>query len=194
MKVNRHGSKGIGDILKGLGELVEKLTDVEAQVEERYRKSEDGPGQPESAQPESGQQESEFRSRDGRLRGVYGINVKVGLDGKEVEFEPFGHVRRTPASPRGKAGKEAVVEELREPLVDVFEEPDRTIIVAEMPGVAAADVKLSVEGDLLILEARRADRRYQKEIQLPGPVDPTQATVHANNGVIEISLPTLRSA
>jgi len=184
MKVNRHGSKGIGDILKGLGELVEKLTDVEAQVEERYRKSEDGPGQP----------EGEFRSRDGRLRGVYGVNVKVGLGGKEVEFEPFGHVRRTQANPSGKVGKDAVVEELREPLVDVFEEPDRTIIVAEMPGVAAADVKLSVDGDLLILEARRADRRYQKEIQLPGPVDLPKATVHANNGVIEISLPTLRSA
>lgn len=180
MKTGNRGTKGLGDILKGLGEFVEKLSDVEAQVEEKLSRGEDG----------STSSQGEWKSRDGRVRGIYGVNVKVGLGGKNLEFEPFGHVRRASAGAAGKdAGKDAVVEELREPLVDVFEEPGRILIVAEMPGVAAADVKLSLEGDLLTITACRADRRYQKEMQLPALIDPAKAITTANNGVVEIVCP-----
>lgn len=175
MSTGNRGGKGLGDILKGLGDLVDKLSEVESQVEEKLARGEDG----------STSREGEWRSRDGRVRGIYGVNVKVGLGGKDMEFEPFGHIRR-PAQP---SGKDAVVEELREPIVDVFEEADHILIVAEMPGVTAADVQLSLEGDLLTISACRADRRYQKELQLPTPIDLARATTTANNGVIEINCP-----
>ncbi len=175
MKTGNRGSKGLGDILKGLGDLVDKLSEVEAQVEEKLARGEEA----------TSSQQGEWRSRDGRVRGIYGVNVKVGLGGKNMEFEPFGHVRRAAQPP----GKDAVVEELREPIVDLFEETGRILIVAEMPGVTAEDVKLSLEGDLLTITACRADRRYQKEIQLPVPIDPSRATTTANNGVVEINCP-----
>jgi len=82
MKVVRHGSKGIDDILKGLGELLEKRPDVEAQVEERYRKSEDGPGQPESGQARIGASKNrDSQNRDSQNRATRKGNsaVEIGV-------------------------------------------------------------------------------------------------------------------
>ena len=79
--------------------------------------------------------EGEIHHRD--VKGVYGFSVKVGLGDKgdkEVKVEPFGNVRRD-----DKTG-ETVVQEIREPVVDVFEEKDHTLVVAEMPGVSTKDV------------------------------------------------------
>ena len=98
------------------------------------------------------------------LKGVYGFSVKVGLGDKgdkEVKVEPFGNVRRDE-----KSG-ETVVQEIREPVVDVFEEKDHTLVVAEMPGVSTKDVKLTVKDDLLTIYAEKRDKKYRKEILLP---------------------------
>jgi HSP20 family protein len=97
------------------------------------------------------------------VKGVYGFSVKVGLGDKgdkEVKVEPFGNVRRDT-----KSG-ETVVQEIREPVVDVFEEKDHTLVVAEMPGVSTKDVRLEVKDDLLTIYAEK-DKKYRKEILLP---------------------------
>ncbi|MCX6599017.1 MAG: Hsp20/alpha crystallin family protein [Acidobacteria bacterium] len=155
---------GIGGILKGLGDLVDKLAEIEKQGEELRRSG-------------------ELRGSDGRLRGIYGVNVRVGLGGEGVQVEPFGNLK-----PDRTAG-DAMVHEIREPVCDVFEEEDHLLIVAEMPGVSQADVKLEADGDLLTIEANRKDRKYRKELQLPRAIDPTRAAISANNGVVEIRCP-----
>src|SRR5574340_982110 len=131
---------GFGGVFQGLADLIEKLGDL-AEKGERLKKS------------------GEFQQRD--VKGVYGFSVKVGLGDKEVKVEPFGNVRRDEES------GETVVQEIREPVVDVFEEKDHTLIVAEMPGISAKNVRLEVKDDLLTIHAEKGDKKYRKEILLP---------------------------
>jgi HSP20 family protein len=79
-----------------------------------------------------------------------------------------------------------VVQEVREPVVDVFEEKRYTLVVAEIPGVTAKDVHLEVEGDLLTLYAERGDKKYRKEILLPRACSREKVTFTCNNGILEI--------
>ncbi len=153
-----------GGLFKGLADLVEKLGDL-AEKGEELRKS------------------GEIRSEHKDIKGVYGFSVKVGLGDKGdqgVKVEPFGNIRRD-----AKTG-ETVVQEVREPVVDVFEEKRYTLVVAEIPGVTAKDVHLEVEGDLLTLYAERGDKKYRKEILLPRACPREKVTFTCNNGILEI--------
>ncbi len=151
-----------GGVFKGLADLIEKLGDL-AEKGEKLKKS------------------TEFHHQD--VKGVYGFSVKVGLGdkgGKEVKVEPFGNVRRDE-----KSG-ETIVQEIREPVVDVFEEKDHTLVVAEMPGISVKDVKLTVRDDLLTIYAEKRDKKYRKEILLPRAYPQEKMKVSCNNGILEI--------
>jgi HSP20 family protein len=153
---------GFGGVFKGLADLIEKLGEL-AEKGEQLKRS------------------SEFQHRD--VKGVYGFSVKMGLGdkgGKEVKVEPFGNVRRDE-----KSG-ETVVQEIREPVVDVFEEKDHVLVVAEMPGISAKDVYLEVKDDLLTITATRGDKKYHKEILLPRAYPREKMKVSCNNGILEI--------
>jgi HSP20 family protein len=153
---------GFGGVFKGLADLIEKLGEL-AEKGEQLKRS------------------TEFQHRD--VKGVYGFSVKMGLGdkgGKEVKVEPFGNVRRDE-----KTG-ETVVQEIREPVVDVFEEKDHVLVVAEMPGISAKDVHLEVKDDLLTITATRADKKYHKEILLPRAYPREKMEVSCNNGILEI--------
>lgn len=122
----------------------------------------------------------------GRLRGVYGFSVKTGL-GKtgeeEVQVEPFGNIH----VPRERPG-EAVVEETREPLVDIHHEEDHVLVLAEIPGVSKEDVRLALSGDVLDLSAQRGEHRYHKQVRLPERLAPEQMRWDCNNGILRIRL------
>ncbi len=116
------------------------------------------------------------------VKAVYGFSVRLGgagLGGPRVE--PFGNVRERASGP--------VVEEVREPMVDVFDEGDHVTLVAELPGVEADDVKFTIRDDVLELVATHGDRKYRKEVILPYPVDPEKAAPSYRNGVFELTLP-----
>ena len=55
-----------------------------------------------------------------------------------------------------------MVQEVSEPVVDVFEEQDHILVVAEMPGIGAEDVRLEVKDDLLTITAEKGDKKYQE--------------------------------
>jgi HSP20 family protein len=154
---------GFSGIVKGLTDLVEKLEELGKDSQELHHTG-------------------EFGGKGAKdIKGVYGFTVKVGLgDQGGLKVEPFGNVHTD------KASGKAVVQEVREPMVDVFEESDFVLIVAEMPGVAAEDVKLEVNGDVLTISAEQAERKYRKEVLLPGPLSRDKMKVACNNGVIEI--------
>jgi HSP20 family protein len=153
---------GFGGVFKGLANLIEKLGDL-AEKGEQLKKS------------------GEFQQRD--VKGVYGFSVKVGLGDKgdkEVKVEPFGNVRKDERS------GETVVQEIREPVVDVFEEKDHALVVAEMPGISAKDVRLEVKDDLLTIYAEKRDKKYRKEILLPRSYPKDKMKISCNNGILEI--------
>ncbi len=154
---------GLGGILKGLSGLVEKLGEM---AETGHTLSKTG--------------ELRGLGPDKDIKGVYGFTVKVGLGGEGVKVEPFGNIRRDEASGR------SVVQEVTEPAVDVFEEADHTLVVAEMPGIGAEDARLEVTDDVLTITAERGKKKYRKEVVLPGSFPRDKMQVSCTNGVLEI--------
>jgi HSP20 family protein len=152
---------GLGGILKGLTDLVEKLDDLAESGGELSRTG-------------------EILGKSQQVKGIYGFTVKVGLGDDKPRVEPFGNIRTDTRSGH------TVVQEVREPVVDVFEEKDHVLVVAEMPGISAKDVHIEIDGDLLTLSAARGDKKYRKEVQLPESFSRDHAQVSCNNGVVEI--------
>jgi HSP20 family protein len=109
-----------------------------------------------------------------------GFSVKMGLGGKGVKVEPFGNIRKDERT------GEPVVQEIREPVVDVFEEEDHTLVVAEMPGISAEDIRLDVKDDLLSIYAEKGEKKYRKEVLLPRSYPREKMLISCRNGVLEI--------
>ena len=100
---------------------------------------------------------------------------------RQPTVEPFGNIKVDRHAREG-----VVVAEVREPAVDVLEESDHLLIVAEMPGVGAADVKLEVHDDVLTLSAAAGDKKYRKEVLLPKSCPRERMTLSCNNGIVRI--------
>ncbi|MBI4339628.1 MAG: Hsp20 family protein [Chloroflexi bacterium] len=152
---------GLGGLFKGVGGLFDVLAKM---VEE---------GQEETTHTGT------VQAGGGKVQGVYGFSVRLGLGGKPI-VEQFGNIKETPSG--------AQVVETREPLVDVLDEGDRILVVAEMPGIEEEDVQVKAEGDILEIAASSGQRRYHKEVLLPSPVDPEKVTTSYRNGILEVRL------
>jgi HSP20 family protein len=156
----------VGGILGGLSDLVQKLADL-AEKGKELKASGEFPGS----------------AGDKEMKAVYGFNVKFGLDKKgsdQIKVEPFGNVTKDKESGR------TVVHEVREPLVDVFEEDDHVLVIAETPGIGPKDVKIDLKDDVLTISASKGDKKYHKEILLPRICDKDKMTISCNNGMLEI--------
>jgi HSP20 family protein len=152
---------GLGGILKGLGDLVEKLGDLSESGGELSRTG-------------------EIHGAGKELKGIYGFTIKSGIGGDGPRIEPFGNIRKDRESGR------SVVQEVREPVVDLFEEEDHVSIVAEMPGISVEDVQITVEDDLLTIAAAHGEKKYRKEVLLPASYAREKMQVTCNQGVVEI--------
>ncbi|MEV4418691.1 Hsp20/alpha crystallin family protein [Patulibacter sp. NPDC049589] len=90
------------------------------------------------------------------------------------------------------------------PPVDLEEMDESFLLVADLPGVAADDVAIDVEGDVLTLsgarvrsrrdgaETVRSERGYgtfERRLTLPEGVDPEGITASFDRGVLEIEVP-----
>jgi HSP20 family protein len=151
---------GFGGILSGLGGVLEKLNEL-AKTGEELRRT------------------GNFQSASG-TKGIYGVTVRVGLGDDTPHIESFGNIRQDQ-----KTGQ-ATVQEIREPVIDVFDEKSHVLIVAEMPGISAGDVELEVKEDLLTISATKGEKKYRKEILLPGTFKKENISISCNNGVLEI--------
>ena len=110
---------------------------------------------------------------------VYGIRMSIGPDGVP-KIEEFGNIKREGAKPK--------IAEEREPLVDVFEEDDKFVIVAEIPGVNKENIQVKATEDKIIIRARNEHRKYYKEIEMAKPIKPETAKAQYKNGVLEIKV------
>ena len=152
---------GFGSLFKGIGNLFDLVSKMAEEGKEEYT------------------QTGEIVGLGDKARGVYGFSVKMGLGGKPV-IEQFGNIKATE--------KGAVVAEVREPIVDVFDEGEKLVVIAELPGVEEGDIHLEVKDDILDLSAEAKDRKYSKEVLLPSTVDAGSMESSYKNGILEIKL------
>ncbi|MBI2570692.1 MAG: Hsp20 family protein [Candidatus Schekmanbacteria bacterium] len=161
---SRESSFDVGGIFKGLGDLVAKLGDLAEKGAELRRETRIAGG------PKS------------ELRGVYGFSIRIGGRGdSKLKVEPFGNIKQD-------AEGDTTVSEEREPIVDVFDEDDHVLVVAELPGAEEATIHVGLEGDVLLLSASGAGRKYVKELLLPEGLDPDAIERSFRNGVLQLTL------
>ena len=75
-----------------------------------------------------------------------------------------------------------------EPLIDVLEEKDEVIVVAEFAGFNRENLRIRVKNQRLTLSAEASDRKYHKSLNLPTGVIPNSIRTAYKNGVLEIRL------
>jgi len=73
--------------------------------------------------------------------------------------------------------------------VDVFDEEDHILVIAELPGVSEDEIKIEVAGDILNITAFDKDRKYAKEILLPNKLKKEGMKSVYKNGILEVILP-----
>jgi HSP20 family protein len=122
--------------------------------------------------------EEMLRNPEGTSPFVFGFSMNVGPDGKPI-IQRFGN-------PPGDEG--IAPSSILEPLVDVVEEDDEIIVVAEVPGVERDEIKVRIKGTTLTIHAENPERPYHKVIELPGEVKKEEAKSAIRNGVLEVRL------
>jgi HSP20 family protein len=153
---------GLGGIFKGLGDFIDVLSDMAEKGEAETSRT----------------GEFKVKGLGDKGRGVYGFSVRTGIGGIP-EVQRFGNIRATERGPE--------VAEVREPLVDVFDEKKEFVVVAELPGVNEEEITIDVRDDILALETT-GERKYEKEILLPETVEQKKMTRTFKNGILELRM------
>ncbi len=126
-----------------------------------------------------------YERRIGLFSTNFGFSIKVGsLDANSVKVKPLEsntHNSKTYA---------VTVFELLEPLVDIFEETDHTLIVADMPGVNEKDIHVDLKDDILQISTKTSEKNYQKEILLKESFTKDKVVHTYKNGILKIILAT----
>ena len=112
---------------------------------------------------------------------VYGFSMRVGPDGKP-KIEEFGNV------PGRRMVGEEEVGEGREPLTDVIDGDREVTVIAELPGIEKKDIKLEVDGEKMSIDVDTPNRKYKKELALPGEVKADSSKANFKNGVLEVKI------
>jgi HSP20 family protein len=85
------------------------------------------------------------------------------------------------------------IREVRPP-VDVFENADELLMLADMPGASAESVKIRIENSLLTVQAQRANDssenllQYYRAFQVPDSIDPEGISAELKQGVLRVKL------
>ena len=153
---------GLGGLFKGLGDFLDVFSDMIPTDESEVTRS----------------GEFKVKGLGDKAKGVYGFTVRTGLGGIP-KVERFGNIRPTEEGP--------VVADVREPMVDIFDEGKEIVLVAELPGVSEEEVKVEVRDDVLSLQTT-GERKYEKEILLPGKVNGKSMGKTFKNGILELRL------
>jgi HSP20 family protein len=90
------------------------------------------------------------------------------------------------------------------PAVDIREEDDAFVIVADIPGVDPNDIEVHMEGGMLTIkgekETEKKDERegykrversfgsFYRRFSLPDSADPEKITAKSNHGVLEVTI------
>jgi len=75
-----------------------------------------------------------------------------------------------------------------QPLIDILEEKDDIVVVADFAGFKRENLRVKVKNQRLLLSAEAPERKYYKSLNLPKRVIPESLRTRYKNGVLEIRL------
>lgn len=94
--------------------------------------------------------------------------------------------------------------------LDVFEQEEAYTVVASLPGVAVEDIEISIEDDILSIQANlpesvinesaqalwreRRFGQFRRQIRIPAPIDREAITADFGQGVLRLTLPKAENA
>jgi len=112
---------------------------------------------------------------------MYGFNINF-KDGTP-KIDPFGNIK---VKPSGKPE----VNPVREPLIEINDEPGHIAVIAEMPGISKDDIEIKATSHSLTISTKPnvSGRSYYKEIDLPAAINSDYAKARFANGILEIKL------
>ena len=130
-----------------------------------------------------------------------------------VSYEPWSFVNRlqrelNQAFNNGSNGAEVVHTPSASwsPRVDIYEEAERFVVVADVPGVEAKDIDITAENGVLTVKGQRSSDRkdtgkngyeriertsgsFVRRFTLPESANTENITAKQTNGVLEVSIP-----
>ncbi len=129
---------------------------------------------------------NENLARSGIQPFVFKGKMTIGKDGIP-RFEPFGSKQETDPS-------EVDVKDEREPLVDIMDEEDEVIVVAEIPGCVKENIELkATDRSLTIIACDEDDvRKFNTTVDLPSSINPDHARARYRNGILEVKLEKIK--
>lgn len=106
-----------------------------------------------------------------------------------------GTTLATKAAPNGRASTAAKRTRTLTPSVDVLENADEYLLLADMPGATAESVVVQVEGQHITIEAQRPTMQpqgestgYRRQFQLPSTIDQDGISAELRDGVLHVHL------
>src|SRR5215469_9884395 len=130
-------------------------------------------------------------------------------DFPRLGFDPFAELRRMQSEMNRLFGGFTAATARDFPPINIWLGQNSVVVTAELPGVTAADVNLSLQEDVLTLDGQREpttqqqnvswqrrERAYgsfSRAVQLPFRVDPDKVQARFDNGILEIELERLEA-
>ena len=155
--------RGLGDLVEGINHLIDLVDKLQQRGDEGINTSGD------------------LKSGSGNVVGKYGVSIKTASPGGGSADDIDRYKVKKPGEEepavKSTTGKERI------PFVDVIDQTDRVIIVAEMPGTSSEAVELNLDGASLDLYAASNDRVYRKSVALPYAVEPKPVATSYINGI-----------
>ena len=111
---------------------------------------------------------------------VYGFSI-IRRPGEDLEFQKFGNI------PEYSQNEEKIFpSEVKDPLIDIFENEEFVHVLAEFPEIKKEDILLHATAQNLEIKIIRPFK-YSEDIELPVRVDPKSAKANYKNGVLEVT-------
>ena len=121
------------------------------------------------------------KKQEEMLRRVLGSSCE-NAKARECRFDQFNDTLHLKSSWTSKKS---------EPLVDVFEDKETVVVVAELIGIDKSNVDLHATQDKLTISVDSPECSYSREVELPTRVHVGSSSSKLKNGVLEIRLKKL---
>ncbi|MEM7621369.1 MAG: Hsp20/alpha crystallin family protein [Pseudomonadota bacterium] len=172
------GPKGFDAIF----EIGRRLTQLAEDVQHKFENANEN--RPEG---QSTQHSFTIDTPQGPLTGVAGYSFRFGgLDGDSggsAGEQGFQEVKKD----KSASASQSTASEVREPLIDIYDEDAEILITAELPGIGIDDVKVELLSDVLVIETF-GERKFSKNMTLSHKCDPSSLVTSLRNGILEIRL------